>query len=207
MVRVRSSIMEFGATNLAVPHKLSLLNALESLADLRDRGRNRFLPSRDVIEEELVCPKPHRAGAGMSSTPLDASAKPFRRLRGTTSLPVIGDVGHEILDILYSKVNCGDNGGPGSPNKYFSGSPPCRASNPMIYDAHFTQKRTMPSSIAIPQNTVCGASSLGGSSSTKSNSPLKSTCCSSPYGSKPFIRIEGFASATPDSNRGVPAYA
>ncbi|KAI5073397.1 hypothetical protein GOP47_0011410, partial [Adiantum capillus-veneris] len=162
--------MEFGATNLAVPRKISLLNALESLADLRERGRNRFLPSRDATEEELVCPKPRRVGTGMSSTPLDASAKPYRRQRGTTSLPAIGEAGHEILDILYSKVNSGDNGGSGSPNKYINGSPPCRASNPMIHDAHFTQKWTMPSSIVIPQKSTCSSSSLGGSSSAKSNS-------------------------------------
>lgn len=194
--------MEFGATNLAMPHHISLLNSLESLADYRERSRNRFMPYRDVTEEELACPKPRRAAVGMHSAPPDAHAKPFRRLRGTSALPVEEDAGHEILDILFSKVNSGD----GSPNAYFHGSPPCRASNPMIHDVHFTQKRAMPPPVIIPQKSSCSSPAVGGNSSAKSNTSAKSSYCST-CGSKPFIRIEGFASATPDSNRGVPAYA
>eukprot|EP00250_Pteridium_aquilinum_P017352 c23587_g1_i1 orf=502-1128(+) len=200
-------IMEFGAANLAMPHHLSLLSALESLAEIKERGRNRFMPCRDVSEEELVCPKPRRAAAGMYSGTPEAPARLFRRLRGTASLPAEGEAGHEILDILYSKISCGDPVVSGSPNTYFSGSPPCRASNPMIHDVHFTQTRAMPPPVVIPSKSACSSPSLGGNSSAKSNSSVKSSCCSSSYGSKPFIRIEGFASAKSDSNRGVPAYA
>lgn len=187
--------MEFGAKNLAMTHHLSALNALESLTDINETGRNRFISCRDVRDEELVCPKPRRAVVGMYSAPTEASAKSIRRLRGTNFMPDEGEAGHEILDILFSKVNSGDTGNSGSPIGYFSGSPPCRAGNPMIHDVHFTQKRVLSSPVVVPQKSSC-SSSLGGSSS-----------CSSSYGSRPFVRIEGFASSTSDSHRGVQAYA
>ncbi|KAI5070464.1 hypothetical protein GOP47_0014807 [Adiantum capillus-veneris] len=83
---------------------------------------------------ELACPRPlhpmMRMGAGDIQT-----SRPFRKLTSCASLLVEGEPGHEILEILLDKACLWDVGG--SPIGFipFSwGSPPVRASNPLIHD-------------------------------------------------------------------------
>ncbi|KAI5066395.1 hypothetical protein GOP47_0019019 [Adiantum capillus-veneris] len=147
---------------------------------------------------ELACPRPlhpmMRMGAGDIQT-----CRPFRKLTSCASLLAEGEPGHEILDILLDEACLRDvSGSPIGFTPFCCGSPPVRASNPLIHDVHFTQKKAIPSPLFLPQNYIC---KTGGNSSYK-----KSSSCSTPYGSKPFVRIEGFASEKPDA-RGVPAFA
>ncbi|KAI5078473.1 hypothetical protein GOP47_0006144 [Adiantum capillus-veneris] len=60
------------------------------------------------------------------------------------------------------------------------GSPPVRASNPLIYMMYISHKRK-----PLPQNYTCKS---GGNSTDK-----KSSSCGTSYVSKPFVRIEGLS--------------
>ncbi|MCO5563813.1 hypothetical protein L7F22_017462 [Adiantum nelumboides] len=159
--------------------------------------RSRLSLYKDMGNMELACPRPlhpsMRTGGGDIQT-----CKPFRKLTSCTSLPVEGEPGREILEILLEKASLRDVGSPIGFIPSSFGSPPVRASNPLIHDVHFTQKKAMPSPLLLPQNYTRKS---GGNLTYK-----KSSSCGTTYGSKPFVRIEGFASENPDA-REVPAFA
>ncbi|CAN1754746.1 hypothetical protein LINPERHAP1_LOCUS5576, partial [Linum perenne] len=91
-------------------------------------------------EETVICPKPRRFGA------LNPSIHGFRLLPPSPPLrryqfDVVDDsrAGAELFDLILSK---GGYNLPQSP-PFYSGSPPSRATNPVIEDAEFgTQRRT-----------------------------------------------------------------
>eukprot|EP00252_Welwitschia_mirabilis_P008700 TRINITY_DN2078_c0_g1_i1.p1 TRINITY_DN2078_c0_g1~~TRINITY_DN2078_c0_g1_i1.p1 ORF type:complete len:102 (-),score=20.37 TRINITY_DN2078_c0_g1_i1:408-713(-) len=91
----------------------------------------------------------------------------------------------EILDILSSRNHCDGPSTVNNPHPYFLGSPPARADNPLVRDAQFTRKAVPVPSVNLSQKTSCGVS----------------------YGSKPLVRVEGFASKNQDTHCSLPALA
>eukprot|EP00250_Pteridium_aquilinum_P016841 c23317_g1_i1 orf=242-727(-) len=156
--------------------------------------RSRIALRKDMGNKELACPRPRHATVRIGAGDIEI-CKPVRKLASYASLPAEGEPGREILDILLDKACLGDSPRGLTPFSY--GSPPSRASNPLIHDVHFTQKKAMPPPLFLPQNFSCRS---GG------NSPYKKSTYGTSYGSKPFVRIEGFASSTADTH-GVPTFA
>lgn len=162
----------------------------EIIAEMNENGQTLSMLCKDAEEEEVICPKLQHLDLGAPPAPSQASAvKPFRRLRGTTSLPLEREAGHEILDILLSKANSG------SLTSLHIGSPPCRASNPVIHDAHFTHKRALPT----PVNIYLKAPPLFGQKTWAKSSTS--------HGSKSIVRIEGFMPSSRESQQRIPAFA
>ncbi|KAI5083466.1 hypothetical protein GOP47_0003209 [Adiantum capillus-veneris] len=135
---------------------------------------------------------PQHPVLGSNSRCAQSPSRPLRRLRPTTSLPPEREAGVEILEILLSKANSG------SLTSHYIGSPPCRAGNPLIHDAHFCQKRASPSPIAIPRNP---------SSLYRGSNCVKSSSSSSSRGAKACVRIEGFIPSKGESHQGIPTFA
>lgn len=166
----------------------------EIIAEMNEKGQTLSMLCKDAEEEEVICPKLQHLDLGAPPAPSQASAvKPFRRLRGyvsrTTSLPLEREAGHEILDILLSKANSG------SLTSHYIGSPPCRASNPVIHDARFTHKRALPT----PVNIYLKAPALFGQKTSAKSSTSR--------GSKSIVRIEGFMPSSGESQQRILAFA
>lgn len=160
----------------------------EIIEEMNEKGQTLSILNKD--SEEVISPKPLDGDLGGPRARSQASAnKPFRRLRGTTSLPPEREAGREILDILVSKANSG------SFTSHYYGSPPCRASNPLIHDAHFSQKRAMPSliNVSLKPQPLFGGGTTGKSSTSR--------------GSKSIVRIEGFTTSNGESQQRILAFA
>ncbi|KAH7549328.1 hypothetical protein ACOSP7_025938 [Xanthoceras sorbifolium] len=139
-----------------------------------------------VVEEEerrrldaVVCPKPRRLG--LLNPSINDSIRPFRWPSNYQSELVDSKAGSELLDIILAKGGCG---GEKSGNQvassppYFCGSPPTRASNPLIQDAQFGNEKLNPVSSPAPPSP---SSRMGGG------------CVRMKFGHKPAaVRIEGF---------------
>ncbi|EEF30224.1 uncharacterized protein LOC8271821 isoform X2 [Ricinus communis] len=134
-----------------------------------------------VDSMSMVCPKPRRLGL------LNPSLNdPFRPLR----LPInhqteMGDskAGAELLDIILTKGGCGGERSsyqvPSSP-PFYCGSPPSRASNPVIQDAQFGNEKIIP--IPSSPGPLSPSARKGGGG-----------CVRMTLGHKPAaVRIEGF---------------
>lgn len=129
-------------------------------------------------DEEVICPKPRRPTT--ISCPVNEYLKPSRRRRSQATVRPEGDAGFDLLDIFLSKGGCGDISNFGCSPPYFSGSPPSRTGNPLIHDVEFLQQRAQ--SVLSHR----GPTSFGGN---------------------PVVRVEGFASAGPDSRSRVSTLA
>lgn len=80
----------------------------------------------------VFCPKPRRL------SPFAAVADPARSLRWHSSYQIDfsdSKAGADLLDIFQSKG--GDQNQIASSPPFFCGSPPSRAANPVVHDAHF----------------------------------------------------------------------
>ncbi|OVA02950.1 hypothetical protein BVC80_8781g6 [Macleaya cordata] len=157
-------------------------------------------------KDPLVCPKPRRLGRSNH-----AVNEPIRSLRWQLSHQADlcdSRAGTELLDIFLTKGGYGAEQSPSqvfsSSPPFFSGSPPSRASNPLIQDARFgdeqlTQFSHLPVPVPIPS----------GMSSSPSSSTRKGGCARSKFGHKPAaIRIEGFDCLDRDRrNCSIPAVA
>lgn len=127
----------------------------------------------------VVCPKPRRLGILNPSIndhirPLRYPTNPF--------LSEVGDspAGTELLDIILAKGNIGveiHNNEVASSPPYFCGSPPSRASNPVIQDEQFGNGK-----VGFVSATPPSPSSRKGGG-----------CARMKFGHKPAaVRIEGF---------------
>lgn len=124
----------------------------------------------------MICPKPRRLG--LLNPSINDSIRPLSR----TASSEFGDskAGTELLDLILTKGGYGTektgNQVASSP-PYFCGSPPSRASNPLIQDAQFGNEKLAPPTPAPPSPS----SRMGGG------------CVRVKFGHKPAaVRIEGF---------------
>lgn len=135
-------------------------------------------------KDQLICPIPHRM---MASGPCTARAihKPYANNHSYGVAGNEGEPSYEILDILLSESQYGDQTNVKSSQPFFCGSPPTRSDNPLVRDTQFIRKGVPLSPVNLSKNTSCGAS----------------------YGAKPLVRVEGFASKNQESHCSLPALA
>ncbi|XP_015067901.1 uncharacterized protein LOC107012545 isoform X2 [Solanum pennellii] len=137
------------------------------------------------VSDGLVCPKPRRNG--LFNEPI----KPSRFLQINNQQPEGCDLkaGTELLDIILSKGNFDmetPNFDMASSPPFFFGSPPSRASNPLIQDSQFSNNNFVPI-LAIPEAAPSPPQS---SASTHKSG---GGCAPVKFGIKPAtVRIEGF---------------
>lgn len=143
--------------------------------------------------DSVVCPKPRRLSALNPS--LNDSIRPFRYFNHYQSEIGESQAASELLDLILIK---GDSGGGersirqlASSPPFFSGSPPSRASNPVIQDEQFGNSKVGPFS-PVPMS----AGRNGG-------------CVRMKSGDKPVaVRIEGFDCLSRDRrNCSIPSVA
>ncbi|ONI09164.1 hypothetical protein PRUPE_5G221400 [Prunus persica] len=127
--------------------------------------------------DSVVCPKPRRLN--IINPSLNDSIKPFRYFNQSE----IGDPqagSDELLDFLLTKGNCEERSSNqlASSPPFFCGSPPSRASNPVIQDEQFGNSSKMASFFPAPPSSLSARN--GG-------------CVRMKSGDKPVaVRIEGF---------------
>nr|GLL21952.1 uncharacterized protein LOC109184191 isoform X2 [Ipomoea trifida] len=154
----------------------------ESIPTPQDTQFERSEKSRDsALSNGVVCPKPRRVGGFFNSPsafdPLE-SIRPSCYLQFSQQMEACdSDAGTELLDIILAKGDYGEgrsNYQMDSSPPFFCGSPPSRASNPLIQDAHFGQEFFDPFSPTLEANGGGG--------------------CGMKFGHKPApVRIEGFS--------------
>ncbi|CAJ1947421.1 unnamed protein product [Sphenostylis stenocarpa] len=132
-----------------------------------------------VDKESVICPKPRRVGV--------VSNMPTRHLRWNLNQQAEGSDskgGAELLEIMFKKESHGKefaNQVASSPPPFFCGSPPVRATNPLVQDARFRDEKHSPAL------TTSSSSALLSPSSRKGGSVRMS------FGLKPStVRVEGF---------------
>ncbi|EXB56918.1 hypothetical protein L484_019963 [Morus notabilis] len=147
-----------------------------------------------MVVGSVVCPKPRRLGILNPSIndhirPLRYPTNPFQSEVGDSQ------AGTELLDIILTKGNSSEihNNQVASSPPYFCGSPPSRASNPVIQDEQF------------------GNGKVGFVSATppSPSSARKGGCARMKFGHKPAaVRVEGFDCLSRDRrNRSISAVA
>lgn len=134
--------------------------------------------------ESVVCPKPRRLGL-LNNSSIDYPIRPMMRppmINYQQEIEEDSGVRAELLDIILPKASCYPERSGGfvasSPPPFFCGSPPSRASNPVIQDERFGNGNGSfsPFSMAPPSP----------SSSARGCVPVK-------FGHSPAaVRIEGF---------------
>ncbi|XP_074279076.1 uncharacterized protein LOC141604564 [Silene latifolia] len=136
---------------------------------------------------QIVCPKPRRVGF------LGGNIAMSLRWQQISHQSEINDAktGAELLDLIFmGKEGHGEDQSPGeiatSP-PFFCGTPPSRASNPLVQDSQFGDDSLSPLS------TLQTAYPSPSPSPSISPSPMKSGCVRMKFGLKsPTIRVEGF---------------
>ncbi|CAN1227272.1 hypothetical protein LINPERPRIM_LOCUS2788 [Linum perenne] len=160
----------------------------------------RGVVSMSDLRGPVVCPKPRRVGILANS-----SIRPLRWQMSHQADGIDVNAGAELLDIILKKLKQDDNGAEKSATQvassppYFCGSPPARAANPLIKDAHFGDEKVFAMSpFANPSP-----------SSVLSPSARKGGCARVKYGFKPAaVRVEGFDCLNRDrQNSSIPAMA
>ncbi|XP_054821928.1 uncharacterized protein LOC129320478 isoform X2 [Prosopis cineraria] len=98
--------------------------------------------------EPVVCPKPRRLN--LLNIPIDDHIRPLKRsINNQSEIEDLG-VGAELMNIIFSKESYKgrfESQMAYSP-PFFCGSPPSRASNPVIQDEQFGNETFNPSSLA-----------------------------------------------------------
>ncbi|KAL2479083.1 hypothetical protein Fot_48097 [Forsythia ovata] len=141
--------------------------------------------ARRADSDYVVCPKPRRFGLPLQFDEPIRSPSRLLHINNEQSEACDAKAGTELLDIILMKGSCGytrSNFQVASSPPFFSGSPPTRASNPVIQDEQFGNDNFNPLSPA-PE-----ASPPPPSSARKSGG-----CVRVSFGHKPAtVRIEGF---------------
>ncbi|XP_055828646.1 uncharacterized protein LOC129896718 [Solanum dulcamara] len=139
------------------------------------------------VSDGLVCPKPRRNGH------FNEPIRPSRFLQISNSQTEGCDLkaGTELLDIILTKGNYDmetPNFDMASSPPFLFGSPPRRASNPLIQDSQFSNNNFVPI-LAIPEAAAAPSPPQPSASARKSGGG----CAPVKFGIKPAaVRIEGF---------------
>ncbi|XP_009595091.1 uncharacterized protein [Nicotiana tomentosiformis] len=127
----------------------------------------------------LICPKPRRLGDPISHSncrPLRNQAEAF-----------VSKGGAELIDLILKEDGIAATHSVydlSSSPPFFSGSPPCRAMNPLIHDAHFTNEK---------QPCFSSSPSTFTSASSSPSSSFKGRCSRARLGqTQSPNRVEGF---------------
>lgn len=138
-------------------------------------------------KDPVVCPKPRRLG--LLNHAVNDPIRPFRWHFNHQAEMCDSKAGAELLDIILTKGNYGAEQSAAqlaSSPPFFCGSPPSRATNPLIQDARFGKEKLSslsPLPVPIPS----------GLSSSPSSSARKGGCVRAKFGHKPAaVRVEGF---------------
>ncbi|KAG5618972.1 hypothetical protein H5410_018796 [Solanum commersonii] len=132
------------------------------------------------VSDGLVYPKPRRNR--LFNEPIRPSR--FLQINNQQSEGCDLKAGTELLDILLSKGNFDMASSP----PFFFGSPPSRASNPLIQDSQFSNNNFVPI-LAIPEAAAAPSPPQPSASTRKSGGG----CAPVKFGIKPAtVRIEGF---------------
>ncbi|KAA8547801.1 hypothetical protein F0562_004230 [Nyssa sinensis] len=147
----------------------------------------------------VFCPKPRRVGL-MINNPV----MPLRYQASNQAEVFDLKAGAELLDIILKKEGFGAEHSASqlaSSPPFFSGSPPSRASNPLVLDTRFGDEKLTALS-ALPSPSPLGLSS-------PSSSACKGGCVRMKFGNKPAaVRVEGFDCLNRDrQNSSIPAVA
>ncbi|XP_050203292.1 uncharacterized protein LOC126653440 [Mercurialis annua] len=140
----------------------------------------------------MVCPKPRRLG--ILNPSLNDQLRPLRLPMPINYQGEMGDskAGADLLDIILTKGGCVGYQVASSP-PFYCGSPPSRASNPVIQDAQFGNEKIT----HFSPGPLSPSSRKGGG------------CVPMTYGHKPAaVRVEGFDCLGRDrQNCSIPAVA
>ncbi|EEF41177.1 uncharacterized protein LOC8272337 [Ricinus communis] len=146
----------------------------------------------------VVCPKPRRVGI-LANNPI----RPLRWHMSHQAEIYESKAGADLLDIILMKEGHAVESATqvASSPPFFSGSPPTRATNPLIQDARFGDEKLTP----IPPLSIPTPSGL----SSPTPSSRKGGCVRMNYGLKPAaVRVEGFDCLNRDrQNSSIPAMA
>ncbi|TKY60927.1 hypothetical protein E2542_SST18032 [Spatholobus suberectus] len=102
--------------------------------------KNTLTSCEEMRMESVICPKPRRL-ALINHSSINTHIRPLRHPISCQSEAEDSGVGAELLDIILPKENCYVERSGGqlvtSSPPFFCGSPPSRASNPLIQDEQF----------------------------------------------------------------------
>ncbi|KAH9602037.1 hypothetical protein KSS87_000075 [Heliosperma pusillum] len=134
---------------------------------------------------QIVCPKPKRVGF------LGGNIAMSLRWQQISQQSEINDAkaGAELLDLIFTgKEGYSEDQSPAEiATPFFCGTPPSRASNPLVQDSQFGDDSLSPLS------TLQSAYPSPSTSPSISPSPMKSGCVRMKFGLKtPTVRVEGF---------------
>ncbi|KAM7267844.1 hypothetical protein ACFE04_010010 [Oxalis oulophora] len=130
-------------------------------------------------KETVICPRPRRV-----SVIANSSIRPLRWQMSNQAELSDSAAGAELLDLIRRKEGYGveQSATQVASSPPFYGSPPSRASNPLVQDARFKEEKYIPSPFPIssPSNLLSPSSRKGG-------------CVRMAFGLKPAaVRVEGF---------------
>lgn len=143
---------------------------------MNERGSLRSVLQEDGIDDKVICPISLGVTAPVTFTTAEVF-KPFWQKRSMGPVELDCEANREILEIFLRKKNsCSDSSSFGCSPPYFSGSPPCRAGNPLVRDVEFSNQRPPPSPVAAAMQPKPAA-----------KVPT--------YRASPCVRVEGFDSS------------
>lgn len=159
------------------------------------REETKGFASISDLKDPIVCPKPRRLA-------ILANNHIKQPLRWHQTEFCDSKAGADLLDIILKKGSEQSSSHVASSPPYFSGSPPSRASNPLIQDARFGDEKVSPMA-ALPAYSPSGLSSPSSASSKGGG------CARMKFGLKPAaVRVEGFDCLSRDrQNSRIPAVA